>query len=203
MHRIIPLLLSLILVACGQEVAHLKPSTGPVVILGDSLAVGYGVERQGFVEVLSQRLGVEIINRGKNGDTTATGLARLEEDVLTLKPGLVIVELGGNDALRRVEPQDTFKNLDEIVAQIQAEGVPVLLLGIRGGVFSDRYGEFYQELAERRQTAYVGDLMKGVMTSPELKYDQIHPNAAGHQLLADRVEPTLRELLTEMKSKNE
>ena len=70
-----------------------------MVILGDSLSAGTGAAKgEGFVDLLQQRLGVEIVNRGIPGNTTAQGLARLDKDVLSLKPSLVIVELGGNDA---------------------------------------------------------------------------------------------------------
>ncbi|MGE0494792.1 MAG: arylesterase [Vulcanimicrobiota bacterium] len=197
--RILVFVCLLFLVGCHHEVAHLNRSEGPVVILGDSLAAGTGAAPgEGFVDLLEQRLGVEIVNRGVPGNTTAQGLARLERDVLRLKPALVIVELGGNDVLQKVDPQQTFANLEKIIEAIQANDVPVLLLGIRGGLVKDRFASEFRRLARAKQAALVENIMEGVLTQPGLKADPIHPNAAGYRVLADRVEPTLKRLLQQI-----
>lgn len=200
MRRSILFLLCLLgLGGCHHQVAHLEPSQGPVVILGDSLAAGTGAASgEGFVDLLQQRLGVEIVNRGIPGNTTAQGLARLQKDVLSLEPSLVIVELGGNDVLQKVEPAQTFQNLEKIVDAIQAQRTPVLLLGIRGGLVKDRFASEFRRLSKDKQTALVENIMEGVLTQPGLKADPIHPNAAGYRVLADRIEPTLKSLLQQI-----
>lgn len=170
--------------------------SGPVVILGDSLAAGYEMPQgSGFVELLAQRTGVDIVNLGEKGATTADSLPRVEEEVLPLKPALVIIQLGGNDALQRIDPEKTKENLVKMITAVQAEGVPVMLLGVRGGLMSDKYAAMFSELAARYETAYVPDLLDGILTRPELKHDNVHPNAKGHQALADKVEPELRRVL--------
>jgi acyl-CoA thioesterase-1 len=180
---------------CGPgKVRHAEGKReGPVVLLGDSLGAGYELKpEEGFVSLLGQRLGITITNLSESGITTEASLPRIKEEVLPLKPSLVMLELGGNDALQRVEPAKTRQNLSQMIELLQAEGVPVILLGVRGGVFSDGFEGMYQELAEKYETGYVPDILDGIFTHPELKLDTIHPNAKGHVKIADLVEPELR-----------
>jgi len=181
-------------------VRNLSPRPGPIVVLGDSLAAGVGTkgQRNGFVTVLSQRLGVEIVNRGVPGDSTADGLKRLDADVLALKPALVVLELGGNDFLRRMDPDRTFANLETLIRRSQSSGAAVLVLGVRGGLLRDRRQNRFREVAERNQAAYVPDLLEGVFAHPALMADAIHPNDAGHRQIAERLDPILRRLLRRM-----
>lgn len=184
---------------CGRSaVRNLEPSGGPVVVLGDSLAAGVGAPGGGYVHILSRRLGVELVNRGVPGNTTADGLARLDTDVLPLKPALVVVQLGGNDFLRQVDPDETFGNLATIIERCQAQGAAVLLVGVRSGLLTDRNESRFRDLAQRTQAAYVPNLLEGVFGQPALMHDSIHPNASGYERVADRIEPTLRELLTRL-----
>ena len=181
-------------------VLNLGNRAGPVVFLGDSITAGLGATQPGgFVEVLAARTGEKLINRGRSGDTTAHGLARLRTDVLDLHPALVVVELGGNDFLNRADPQEIAGNLDRIVAEIQAGGAAVLLLGMQSSVFTDRYASIYRDLARSRQTAYVPNIMRGIFDDPTLKADPIHPNDAGYVKMADVVEPELRWCLSRLK----
>lgn len=145
--------------------------------------------------VLSKRLGVEIVNLGKKGITTGESLPRIDKEVLPLKPALVIIELGGNDALQDVEPDVTQKNLQSMIDKVHATKTPVLLLGVRGGVFNDKFENMFEDLASSNDIAYVSDILAGILKNPGLKVDTIHPNAKGHEVLADRVEPTLRDVL--------
>ena len=188
--------LALLVLGCSGRgsVRHAEgPRDGPVVILGDSLGAGFGVEPgEGFVPLLEKRLGITITNLSKSGITTGDSLPRVKTEVLPLKPALVMLELGGNDALNRVEQAKTRENLAAMIKELQAEVIPVILIGVRGGMLSDDYAEMFQGLAEEYETAFVPDLLEGILTHPELKIDSIHPNAKGHGLLADRVEPELR-----------
>lgn len=182
------------------KVAHLTPREGPIIVLGDSLAAGVGSENGlGYVGVLQKRLGIEIVNRGISGDTTAQGLARLQKDVLSQHPALVIVELGGNDFLQKLPPEQTASNLDLIVEHIQAQKAAVLLLGAQSGLFSNRASKMYAELARRRQTGLVLNVLDGILTRADLKADAIHPNQRGYEAMADKIEPELRYLLKKMK----
>ncbi len=181
-------------------IRNLGARPGPIVILGDSLAAGVGSRggQRGFVTRLSEKLGVEIVNRGVSGNSTQDGLERLETDVLALKPALVILELGGNDFLRRMDPDQTFANLETMIRRSQQEGAAVLVLGVRGGILGRSRGDRFREVARRHQAAYVPDILDGVFAHPALMADSIHPNDAGHEKIAARLEPVLRRLLEKM-----
>ena len=182
------------------SVAHLGEHSGPIVVLGDSISAGVGSEsHRGYVAVLETRSGQKLINKGVPGDTTAQGLKRLKADVLDLKPALVLVELGGNDFLNKVDPAETRANLDNIIAQIQSDGTAVLLIGMQGGVLSDRAADMFRDLASSHHTAFVPNIMAGIFTDPSLKADPIHPNDAGYEKVADKVEPELRWCIQRLK----
>lgn len=174
-----------------------RPTSGlGVVAFGDSLVEGRGATAGGdLVSVLSTRLGVSIVNAGHSGDTTGAALARLERDVLGLNPRIVIVLLGGNDYLRRVPTDETFSHLDEIVTQIREQGAAVILLGVGVGLVTDPYQEEYDALARRASAGLVPDILDGILGHPDLMSDSIHPNNRGYAMIADRVEPVLRDLM--------
>ena len=167
-----------------------------IIAFGDSLVVGFGASPgNDFVSILSARLGQPIVNAGRNGDTTQAGLERLQEDVLSQDPRIVILLLGGNDALRKVPVEGTFDRLATMVDQIQQTGAAVVLVGVRGSLFGDKYEEEFEVLAEAKQVNYVPDILSGVFGHPSLMADAIHPNDEGNVLIADRLEPVLRALL--------
>ncbi|MCH8820061.1 MAG: arylesterase, partial [Acidobacteria bacterium] len=149
----------------------------------------------GFVAVLSNRLGHPIVNAGRNGDTTQTGLERLEQDVLSQDPRIVLLLLGGNDALRKVAVEETFDRLATMIDRIHQTGAGVVLVGVRGSLFGDRYEHAFEALAEAKQVNYVPDILRGIFGHPSLMADAIHPNNDGNLLMADRLESVLRELL--------
>jgi lysophospholipase L1-like esterase len=172
------------------------PTTGTTIIaFGDSLTEGVGTtERNDYASLLSARIGEPIINMGISGDTTADGLKRLDA-LLEQDPKVVILELGGNDALKRVPVETTFKNLATIIERIQAKGGAVVLVGISGGFYGTRYDKEFETLARTYGVAYVPNIVKGLLGRTEYMSDTIHPNDAGHVIIADRIEPKLREVL--------
>jgi acyl-CoA thioesterase-1 len=147
------------------------------------------------VSLLEARTGVPIVNAGRRGDTTADALARLERDVLSRDPRVVIVLLGGNDFLRRVPRDRTFAQLSLIVERIRARGAAVILAAVRLGLVVDGYGDGYDEIARRTTSVLVPDVLDGILGRADMTVDQIHPNDRGHALVADRLEPALRALL--------
>ena len=173
------------------------PTAGQnIIAFGDSLVVGFGASSgNGFVAVLSNRLGHPIVNAGRNGDTTQTGLERLEQDVLSQDPRIVLLLLGGNDALRKVAVEETFDRLATMIDRIHQTGAAVVLVGVRGSLFGDRYEHAFEALAEAKQVNYVPDILRGIFGHPSLMADAIHPNNDGNLLMADRLESVLRELL--------
>ena len=174
-----------------------RPTHGTAVVaFGDSLVAGRGASSgRDFVAVLSQRTGTRIVNAGRSGDTTGSALARLQTDVLARDPRIVIVLLGGNDFLRRIPVEQAFDNLGTIVERIRDQGAAVILVGVSVGLVSDPYAERYEALARRTASGLVPDILDGVIGHSRLMADAIHPNDRGYAIVADRVEPMLRELL--------
>lgn len=125
-----------LVIGCSSSVNQVKNvqlgQGEQIIVLGNSIASGYGVNpEQAFPSVLSRQLNVPILNQGVAGDTTAMGLARLQTDVLDENPWLVMVELSGNDYLQRIPETETEENLRQIITQIQAQGAIAVILGIK------------------------------------------------------------------------
>ncbi len=185
MKKVLPLLF--LLVACGPDVPNLDSPGKTIVVLGDSIASGVGSgPGEAYPDLLAARLGTEeVVNAGVSGNTAADGLARIDE-VLAEDPWLVIVELGGNDFLHRVPPEQTEQTLRQILDRlIAARVVPVLVeLDVP---FGGRYLEIYDRLGDEYQVPVVEDTLGEVLRDPSLKSDTIHPNAAGQKVLAEAV----------------
>jgi len=176
--------------ADSYPITNAQPSGRNIIAFGDSLTEGRGAPAgQGYPEQLSRRLGVPILNRGVSGDTTKHGLDRLQRDVLDHDPRIVLVELGGNDYLHKKNIDVVFGNLETIIGRIQQQGAMVILLGLETPLAG--YGRRYRELAHQTGCPLVPDLMDGILARPSLMVDQIHPNAAGYGLVADKIEPVL------------
>ena len=123
------------------------------------------------------------------------GLERLEEDVLSQDPRMVILLLGGNDALRKVSVDETFNRLANMIDQIHQTGAAVVLVGVLGSLLGDQSEDEFDALAEEKQTNYVPDILSGIFGHPSLMADAIHPNNEGNVLMADRLEPVLRAVI--------
>lgn len=162
---------------------------GPIVALGDSLTVGVVVgPQENYPWLLSQAFGEPIINAGVSGDTTEGGLNRLRQDVLSHNPRLVLVALGGNDIKARVPVEKAFGNLREIISRIHSTGAVVVLMGIDGKfVYGPEYDLAYKALAEETGCILVSDILEDIIGNRGLLLDQVHPNAKGYVVLADKV----------------
>lgn len=181
-----------------------KPVT--ILVLGDSLTAGYGLAReQAFPFRLGQALaarGIEakVVNSGISGDTTAGGRARLGW-VLAAKPDYVIVELGGNDGLRGLEPAQTRANLEAIVVRLKAEKVPVLLAGMLappnlGPQYGSEFNAIYPALAKKHGVLLYAFFLDGVAAQRRLNQrDGIHPNAKGVDVIVGRILPYVIKLI--------
>jgi lysophospholipase L1-like esterase len=174
-----------------------RPTAGDQVIaFGDSLVQGVGASPgQDLVSVLSRRLRVPIINAGRSGETTASALTRLDGAVLSRRPRVVLVVLGGNDLLRRFPREETVENLETIVTRIRDRGAAVVLATVEIGFLSGGDGDAYEALADRTAAALVPDILGGILGRRDLMADGIHPNDRGYALMADRIEPALRSLV--------
>ncbi len=197
------LLFGLIFCACDRggdfsSIRNIQSQGKTVICFGDSLTTGVGASRgEDYPSILGGHLGTRVVNAGEGGDTTAEALARLERDVLAQEPRLVIVLLGGNDFLRQVPLGETKRNLEEIVRRIQDQGAMVAVVGLRLGLFSDEYGPMYREIASKYRALYIPEVLKGILSDPQLKSDSIHPNGAGYRLIAERIFSGVKPLLEE------
>ncbi len=178
-----------------RKITNFPPQGRSIVAFGDSLVEGVGATGgNDFVSLLSRQVGEPIINMGVAGHTTRDGLARVSE-ANKQDPKVVLILLGGNDFLRKIPVAETFQNLDQIISKLQAEGAVIILLGVQGGLFSDGYDEYFEDLAEERGTLYVENVLDGLLYHDDLMSDSIHPNNLGYQKIADKVLPALKKAL--------
>jgi len=190
--------------APASPAAESKPV---IVVLGDSLSAEYGLPRDtGWVALMRQRLATErldysVANASISGDTTSGGLARLPLVMQRLKPSIVIVELGANDALRGVPLTTTGENLRAIVAQIRKAGAKPVLVGMYvppnyGPDYTQNFHALYGRLSKELNVPLVPFLLAGLGDRPDLfQSDQMHPTQQAQPMLLDNVWPTLKPLL--------
>ena len=181
--------------AQGAPAAPLK-----LAILGDSLAAGYGVRPEQAIParleaaLRAQGRDVRVLNQGVSGDTTAGGLERIDW-MMADKPDIVLVELGGNDMLRALDPASTEKNLDAIIGKLKQAGTTVWLVGMLaprnfGPEFVKAFDGLYQKLADRHGVPLYPFFLDGVAQDPALNQpDGIHPNAKGVDVIVERMLP--------------
>lgn len=192
-------LLSLLVSACGDDQRYTPlPKTATVAILGNSLSYGTGADKgQDYPSLLAANTGWNIINAGVPGDTSADGLERLQDLLDNHEIDLLIVELGGNDFLRRMPEAETMSNLKSIITAIKANNIQPLLLaipqfspfGAAVGSLSDH--SLYEKLAKETDTPLIKDVFSDVLANNALKADPIHPNAAGYLIVEENLRKAL------------
>lgn len=195
------------------SVAPAQAESIRLAALGDSLTQGYGLAQgEGLVPQLqawlrAQGHAVEVLNAGVSGDTTAGGLSRLDW-TLADNPDAMMVALGGNDLLRGIDPAASRANLEGILARLQAEGVPALLVGLPapgnyGPEFQAAFEAMYPELAEEYGATLYPDLLQpitekhdaGMRYTDLMQDDHIHPNAEGVALIVEGLGPVVSQFL--------
>lgn len=198
--------------AIGHPAVRAQGASGAPVVLvvGDSLSAEYGIARgSGWVALLEQRLAREkvaarVVNASISGDTTSGGRSRLPALLKEHRPAVVVIELGGNDALRGLPLDMTRQNLTEMTRAAKAAGARVLLAGMQVPPnYGRRYGEdfaaLFGQIAKAEGTALVPFLLAGVADGPDptalFQPDRIHPKAEAHPRILDNVWPVLRPLL--------
>ncbi len=181
-------------------------------MLGDSLTAGYGVARaDSFPAQLEARLAdagleVAVINAGVSGDTAAGGKRRLDW-LLADQPQAVILELGANDGLRGIDPEQTYQNLDAILTRLAHEGLPVLLTGMLappnyGQAYGKAFKAMFLRLAEKHGVAFYPFFLEGVAGRSHLnQHDGLHPNAAGVAVIVEGILPAALDLLETVNQK--
>jgi acyl-CoA thioesterase I len=194
----------------GESAAQARPRAGPLLVVGDSLSAEYGLERgTGWVALLQQRLqrekiAIEVVNASISGDTTSGGRSRLPALLAEHKPGIVVIELGGNDALRGLPLNMTQANLGAMAQAAKAAGARVLLVGMQlppnyGQKYTQDFAALFASVAKAEGTALVPFFLKDVGDGPDadklFQADRIHPNAQAQARMLDNVWPVLKPLL--------
>lgn len=181
-----------------------------LLMLGDSLTAGYGLgPDETFPARLkaalhAQGLRVDIINGGVSGDTTRGGLARLDW-ALGTHPDAVILELGANDGLRGIPPQQIYANLARVLRRLKARDIPVLLTGMvappnLGREYGAEFNAVFPRLAERFQVPFYPFFLEGVAAKPGLNQkDGVHPNARGIEVIVQGILPLVTDLVKQLK----
>ena len=186
--------------------AKARDTRPAIVILGDSISAGFGLDAgQSFPDLLQQdldRRGMawRVVNMGVSGDTTQDGLARVGMAVAE-KPGIALVELGGNDGLRGVPIGVTEKNLGAMIETFQQAGARVVLAGMTlppnyGQAYITKFDQVYRDLAAKYKVTFIPFLLEGVGGDPRyMQRDGLHPNAEGARKVEALVMKTLEPLL--------
>ena len=198
--------------SAGVDAQTTKTATAPthILVVGDSLSAEYGLARgTGWVALLEQALQssgtpATVTNASISGDTTSGGRSRLPALLKQHQPSIVIVELGGNDALRGLPLKGTLDNLHAMTKAAQSAGAKVLLLGIPmppnyGPKFTQAFEDMYAQVAQESQAALVPSFLKGVADAANptayFQADRIHPNAQAQPIMLNNVLPPLRALM--------
>jgi len=167
--------------------------------MGDSISAEYGLPRgSGWVQLMEQALVKEgsswkVLNASISGETTAGGISRLPTLLQQKRPGLVMIELGANDALRGLPLSETEKNLRNMIVISKKSGAKVLLIGMQippnyGREYTEQFKKIYPRIAKTEGVVLTPLLLAGVAEKPELfQEDRIHPNAAAQSILFKNV----------------
>nr|WP_283103684.1 GDSL-type esterase/lipase family protein [Shewanella gelidii] len=185
---LLKIFLLVLLIGCSEP--SLPKLTAPATILafGDSLTAGVGASTgKDYPSVLAQMSGLEVINAGVSGETTAEGLRRFESQLVESKPQLVILLEGGNDILRNHDLKQTEHNLSKMIAIAQRLDIAVLLVAVPQKNMFLTPAPLYQQLAEKYQIPLLEEVLSELLRQPGLKSDSIHLNDAGYQRLAETI----------------
>jgi len=169
------------------KIKNAQPIGENIICFGDSLTFGTGAAKgMDYPSQLSKMISKPILNKGVPGDTTAKALTRLEQDVLSQSPRIVLITLGGNDLKNGVPKDAAFQNLESIIESIQALGALVLVGGIDLPIGGRGFGEGYQRLCKETGAVLIPNILDGIMGDAKLMSDSIHPNDAGYAKMAEK-----------------
>ena len=186
---------------------HASANEPVILVLGDSISAAWGINtEQGWVALLQQRLdkkeySYQVINASVSGDTSRTGLNRLDNALNQHKPSILIIALGGNDGLRGLPISETESSLSSIIEKSRQAGLSVLLAGVRlppnyGVYYNSQFADMFQRLASKYNVPLVPKILDQVADNAELmQADRTHPTAQGQIQVLENVWPLLESLL--------
>lgn len=179
----------------SYEIKNADPKGDTIVCFGDSLTYGTGAAKgMDYPSQLSKLIGVDVINAGVPGDTTAKALNRINE-IIIMNPRIVLITLGGNDLKNKMNKETVFKNLEQIIHIIQKNGALVILGGIDVPVWGRGFGRAYVELSEKTGSVLIQNIFKDIMGNSNLMSDLIHPNSQGYTIMANHFYEALKPYL--------
>ncbi|MFO7990377.1 MAG: GDSL-type esterase/lipase family protein [Thermodesulfobacteriota bacterium] len=179
----------------SYEIKNADPIGDTIVCFGDSLTYGTGAAKgMDYPSQLSKLIGVEVINAGVPGDTTAKALNRINE-IINMNPRIVLITLGGNDLKNKMNKETVFKNFEQIIHIIQKNGALVILGGIDVPVWGRGFGRAYVELSEKTGSVLIQNIFKDIMGNSNLMSDLIHPNSQGYTIMANHFYEALKPYL--------
>jgi acyl-CoA thioesterase-1 len=184
----------LLAAGCGKQ-AKLAPLPADAVVLafGDSLTFGTGAsEAESYPAQLARLAGRRVVREGVPGEVSAVGLKRLAGVLDEHQPRLLLLCHGGNDFLRRLPVADAAANVRAMIRLAQSRGIEVVLIGTPEPGFTLSPAAFYAEIASEMRIPYEGEVLSKILRDNALKADQVHPNAAGYKLMAQRVYDLLK-----------
>lgn len=176
-----------------RRLTNFKQNGAKVVAFGDSLTAGFGASDPSltYPAKLSALMGVEVINLGHNGDTTAAALRRVR-DVIDLKPNYVLITLGGNDLRQQVDLATTLANLERLFSDLQQAGIAVVYVSINPPLIGDNWIMAIRDVVRSKGVLWVDDVMKDLWGDSTMMSDAVHPNDRGYEIMAARIHESLK-----------
>ncbi len=178
-----------------SPIKHAGQPVEVIVAFGDSLTAGKGAggERYTYPALLAKLTGKTVLNMGLSGDTAANAPTRLPE-VLAAHPQMVLIEFGGNDRIRGLGAEGASQSIAQIVDAVQAAGAIAVIVDT-GGPQMGAYTAAYKKIAREKGAVFVPGIVRGIFHQKKYKSDMIHPNAAGYEIVAQRVYDSIKPYL--------
>ncbi len=194
-------LTSILLISCSEKKSQIKLEK--VLLFGDSLMSGYGLPEEDHLSVIlekslkSEGYKIQVFNGSVSGDTSLDGLDRIEDELLDESYDLIIIGLGANDMLRRINPNQTKQNLDKIINIILDNNIKVILAGMvasptNGLSYKKEFDKIYPDLSKKFELELIPFLLKGVALNPNFNQDDgLHPNEKGVLIIAETIKRSI------------
>ena len=194
-------LTSILLISCGEKKSQIKLEK--VLLFGDSLMSGYGLPEEDHLSVIlekslkSEGYETQVFNGSVSGNTSLDGLNRIEDELLDESYDLIIIGLGANDMLRRINPNQTKQNLDKIINIILDNNIKVILAGMvasptNGLSYKKKFDKIYPDLSKKFELELIPFLLKGVALNPKFNQDDgLHPNEKGVLIIAETIKRSI------------
>jgi len=187
----------LFLAACGgsNKPKNMGNAGKSIVCFGDSLTEGYGASYDtSYPAVLGTLTDRPVINLGVSGDTSGDGVARMSR-IFDNDPYMVLIQFGGNDFRRHIQPDEVKRNILAIIRGVQAHGAIAAVVDTENSSFMGQYSKAMKEAAKETNSLYIEPILDGILNNRDLKSDQVHPNAEGYRLIALKIFKQIKDFL--------